>query len=133
MAHFAQLDENNIVINCIVVHNNELLDENGNESEAKGIQFCKDHYGQDTIWIQSSYNGNFRKHHAGLGYYYDEVKDAFIPRKLFESWTLDEETCTWQPPVPHPEDERPYYWNEETQQWVFDEELWNHINSLGNT
>ena len=129
MAHFAQLDENNIVINCIVVHNNELLDENGNESEAKGIQFCKDHYGQDTIWIQSSYNGNFRKHHAGLDYRYDERLDAFIPKKLYESWILDEETCTWLPPVPHPDDVRPHYWDEEQKNWVFDEQFWNLLNN----
>ena len=131
MAHFVELDENNIVIRGIVVHNNELLDEDGNESEAKGIQFCKDHYGQDTRWVQTSYNRNFRKNYAGEGFFYDEERDAFIARKLFESWILDEETCTWVSPVPHPDPEKPYYWDEENVQWVFDEHFWNLIKSQG--
>ena len=86
MAHFVELDGNNIVIRGIVVHNNELLDDNGNESEAKGIQFCKDHYGQDTIWIQTSYNGNFRKNYASAGFIYDKERDAFrLPSPNFVS------------------------------------------------
>jgi len=76
MAHFAELDENNIVLRVIVVHNNELLDENGNESEQKGIDFCVAHYGG--TWIQTSYNGNFREQYAGIGHAYDSVTDVFI-------------------------------------------------------
>ena len=94
MAHFAELNENNIVKQVIVVHNNELLD-NGVESEAKGIQFCQSLFGGE--WKQTSYNGNIRKNYAGIGYTYDEVRDAFIPPKPEEGeWILNEETCLWE-------------------------------------
>jgi hypothetical protein len=76
MAHFAELDENSVVTQVIVVHNNELLDENGNESEQKGIDFCVAHYGG--TWIQTSYNNNFRGVYAGVGIIYDPVNDAFV-------------------------------------------------------
>ena len=76
MAHFAELDENNIVINVIVVHNNELIDNDGNESEAKGIDFCVAHFGGR--WVQTSYNATFRGIYAGIGYTYDEALDAFV-------------------------------------------------------
>lgn len=79
MAHFAQLDENNVVQQVIVVNNSELLDENGVEQESKGIQFCQALLGG--TWIQTSYNGNFRKNYAGAGYVYDSQLDAFIPPK----------------------------------------------------
>jgi len=77
MAHFAELDENNIVTRVIVVHNNELLDENSNESEQKGVDFCVVHYGGN--WVQTSYNNNFRGMFAGAGYTYDPVNDVFVP------------------------------------------------------
>ena len=77
MAHFAQLDKNNVVTQVIVVHNNELL-ENGVESEAKGIAFCRSLFGADTRWVQTSYNGNFRGVYAGIGYTYDADKDVFV-------------------------------------------------------
>lgn len=118
MAHFAEIDNNNIVLRVIVVHNTELLDENGNENESKGIQFCKDHYGQDTGWVQTSYNNNFRKNYAGAGYLYDEVRNAFIGPKPFNSWILNEETCRWDAPVPIPDDVNTYFWDEETISWV---------------
>jgi hypothetical protein len=94
MAHFAQLDETNIVTQVIVVHNNELLD-NGVESEAKGIAFCQSLLGG--TWVQTSYNGNIRKNYAGIGYIYDPVRDAFIAPKAncHNEETLDEETCRW--------------------------------------
>ena len=98
MAHFAQLDSNNVVIQVIVVHNNEIMD-NGVESEPKGIQFCKDHYGQDTTWVQTSYSGSIRKNYAGLGYTYDVGRNAFIPPQPNPSWTLDETTCRWVAPT----------------------------------
>jgi hypothetical protein len=114
MAHFAKLDENNIVTQLIVVHNNELLDENGNESEQKGIDFCVAHYGG--TWIQTSYNANFRKNYAGIGSLYDSIRDIFLPPKPYPSWILDEEEFNWITPVPKPDSGR-WYWNEETVSW----------------
>lgn len=99
MAHFAELDENNVVLRVIVV-SNEMLLEDGQESEAKGIAFCKQLFGEDTNWVQTSYNGNFRKHYASWCYVYDSNKDAFIPPKPEgEGWILDEESFTWQQEV----------------------------------
>lgn len=118
MAHFAQLDENNVVINVIVVGNNDCLDANGKESEAVGIEFCKSLFGDDTRWAQTSYNGNFRKNYAGIGYTYDKNLDAFIPPKSFESWILMEETCQWSPPIPYPADGNRYVWDESIKNWV---------------
>ena len=94
MAHFAQLDETNIVTQVIVVHNNELLD-NGVESEAKGITFCQSLLGG--TWVQTSYNGNIRKNYAGIGFIYDPVRDAFIGPKAncHPEEVLDEATCRW--------------------------------------
>jgi hypothetical protein len=119
MAHFAQIDNNNIVINIIVVHNNELLDQNNNEIEQKGINFCKSLFGENTKWVQTSYNGNFRKNYAGIGYTYDESRDAFIPPKPFNSWILNETTYNWEAPIPIPisTDDKIYFWNEENQSW----------------
>lgn len=106
MAHFAELDESNIVTRVIVVHNNELLDENNNESEQKGIDFCVAHFGG--TWVQTSYNANFRKNYAGIGYIFNPIRNAFIPpkptmTKNFEGqsiiWELDEDTCQWLPKV----------------------------------
>lgn len=118
MAHFAKLDENNIVLEVNVVHNNELLDENGQESEAKGIAFLTAWSGGYTRWKQTSYNRKFRKNYAGIGFVYDETRDAFIGPQPYSSWVLDENTCTWQPPVPYPADGKLYYWDEPTQTWV---------------
>lgn len=121
MAHFAELGMNNVVLRVIVVHNNELLDENGVEQEAKGVAFCRSLFGG--TWVQTSYNANFRKNYAGEGFTYDSTRDAFIPPKPFASWVLNEDTCQWSAPVPYPTDvgtpEAPkrYVWNEETQQW----------------
>ena len=117
MAHFAELDETNTVTRVIVVHNNELLD-NGVESESKGIAFCQTLFGADTNWVQTSYNGSFRKNYAGIDYVYDETRDAFIPIKPFESWVLDEETCLWKTPLDYPSDDKVYYWDEPTVSWV---------------
>lgn len=117
MAHFAQLDENNVVINMIVVHNNELLDENGQESEEKGVQFCKNHYGQETIWIQCSYNNRIRKRFPSIGHFYSADLDAFIYPQPYPSWIFNEETCGWDAPVPNPKDGNPYLWDEETLSW----------------
>jgi hypothetical protein len=115
MAHFAEIDENNVVKRVIVVHNNELLD-NGVESESKGITFCESLFGGK--WVQTSYNKNFRYNYAGKGHLYDEIRDAFIPPKPFDSWVLDEATCRWETPTPMPTDGKFYTWNEATISWV---------------
>ena len=117
MAHFAKLDENNVVLEVHVVHNNELLDDNGNEIEAKGIEFLTKWSGGYARWKQTSYNGNMRKHYAGIGYTYNSVRDAFIPPQPFPSWTLDAD-CNWQAPVAMPTDGERYSWDEATQTWV---------------
>lgn len=117
MAHFAKLDENNIVLEVNVVHNNELIDENGNESEQKGIDFLINWSGGYTNWKQTSYNGNFRKNYAGVGYAYDYVRDAFIPPKPYNSWVLNEQNCRWDSPVPRPTNGKLYDWDEATLSW----------------
>ena len=118
MAHFAQLDENNNVVQVIVVHNNELLDDNGKENEFRGFAFCRSLFGEDTVWMQTSYNGNFRKNYAGQGYTYSNTLDAFIPSKPFLSWLLNETTAQWEAPIPYPQDGNPYLWNEERKNWI---------------
>ena len=119
MAHFAQLDDNNIVTQVIVVDNSELLDSNGVEQEAIGITFCTNLFGADTRWKQTSYNGNIRKNYACIDYTYDATRDAFIPPKPYASWTLNETTCVWEAPVPRPTPTETTYhvWNEDNQQW----------------
>ena len=114
MAHFAKL-ENNVVKQVIVVSNQDILDEQGQESEEKGIAFCSNLLGG--TWLQTSYNGKIRKNYAGIGYTYDEGRDAFIPPKPFNSWLLDEVTCQWKAPVDYPTDGKIYNWNEDTQSW----------------
>lgn len=117
MAHFAQLDENNVVTQVIVVHNNDCQID-GEENEIVGIVFCKSLFGQDTKWKQTSYNATIRKNYAGIGYTYDSERDAFIPPKPFASWILDEETCRWEAPVAYPTDGNSYAWNEDTTSWI---------------
>ena len=117
MAHFAQLNESNIVLQVIVVHNNETHDENGVESELQGIQFCQSLFGENTRWLQTSYNASIRKNYAGIGYTFDSNRDAFIPPKSFPSWVLSEDTCLWESPVPYPDDGNRYSWDEETISW----------------
>ena len=117
MAHFAQLDDNNIVTQVIVVDNNELLDSNDVEQEVIGITFCTNLFGADTRWKQTSYNSTIRKNYAGIGMTYDATRDAFISPQPYASWTLNEDTCRWEAPVPYPTDDNMYTWNETTQQW----------------
>jgi hypothetical protein len=117
MAHFAQLDENNVVTQVIVVHNNECQID-GIESEDAGIVFCKQLYGANTFWKQTSYNGNFRKNYAGIGYSYLPAPiDGFAPPRPYESWNLDPDVCQWVAPVPMPTDGQMYSWNETAQAW----------------
>ena len=116
MAHFAEISPNNVVTSVVVVNNAELM--NGDqESEAKGIAFLRSLYGHSR-WVQTSYNGNFRRNYAGLGFTYDAVRDAFIPPQPFPSWTFDEATCRWVPPVPMPTDGGVYRWDEENTTWI---------------
>ena len=114
MAHFAQLNEQNIVMQVIAVANEELL-LNDVESESKGIAFCQSLFGG--IWVQTSYNGNVRKNYAGIGYTYDLGRDAFIPPKPYPSWILVEETCLWSAPTSKPTDNQSYFWDESTISW----------------
>ena len=106
MAHFAEIDQNNIVLRVTVVHDS---------LEANGAQWCHDTLGG--TWVQTSYNGRIRKNFAGIGYTYDPARDAFIPPNPgYPSWTLDEQTCQWVPPVPMPPDGM-YVWDELTLAW----------------
>jgi len=115
MAHFAQL-ENNVVKQVIVVSNQDILDENGQESEQKGIEFCSNLLGG--TWKQTSYHAKIRKNYAGIGYTYDEGRDAFIPPQPYPSWTLNTDTAQWKAPVDYPTDGKVYSWDEETTSWV---------------
>ena len=121
MAHFAKLNNDNIVIDVQSVHNNTATD------EAAGITFLNNLYGTSDTWKQTSYNtkGNihklggtpFRKNYAGIGDTYDQTRDAFIPPKPYSSWTLNETTCLWDAPVAMPDDGKYYIWNEDNTNW----------------
>ena len=117
MAHYTKLDENNTVLEVHCIHNNELLVD-GVESEAKGIEFLITWSGGYTNWKQTSYNGNFRKNYAGVGYTYDSERDAFIAPQPYASWIIDEETCRWVSPVAYPTDGEMYEWDESTLAWT---------------
>jgi hypothetical protein len=110
MSHWAELDKNNVVIRVVVGDND---DPNGDE----GYQWLVDNLGG--TWVKTSYNGTIRKHFAGQNFTFDEARDAFIPPKLFDSWTLDEEKCIWVAPKPYPDAEEGevYYWNEDDKKW----------------
>jgi hypothetical protein len=118
MANFAKLDDQNIVIDVNAVANAVVDDLPFPESEPVGVAFLTEWSGGYTNWKQTSYNGNFRKNLAGIGYTYDSTLDAFIAPKPYPSWLLNTETCQWQAPIPYPTDGKQYYWNEDTQQWV---------------
>jgi len=115
MAHFAQIDENNIVTQVIVIDNKDTADANGVEKEYIGAAFCERLFGG--TWKQTSYNGNIRKNYAGIGYTYNADIDAFVAPKPYASWTLDA-NAQWQAPTAMPTDGKMYSWNEETQTWV---------------
>ena len=118
MAHFAEINENNIVTQVIVINNKVLLESDNIESEVKGIDFCESLYGHRN-WIQTSYNGNIRYNFAGVGYTWDKDNDAFYAPQPFASWSLNE-NYIWKAPIPYPEDasfEKIYAWNEENQEW----------------
>lgn len=114
MAHFAELDANNVVLRVIVVDNKDTSDVNGVEKEYIGAAFCEKLFGG--TWKQTSYNGNFRKNYAGIGYTYHADIDAFVPPQPYPSWTLNAD-ANWQAPVAMPTDGERYSWNESAQAW----------------
>ena len=116
MAHFAQLDSNNVVIQVIVVDNKDTADAFGVEKEHIGAAFCERVLGGN--WKQTSYNGNKRKNYAGIGYTYNAGLDAFVPPKPFASWVLNDTTAQWESPTPMPTDGKRYGWDEATTSWV---------------
>jgi hypothetical protein len=129
MASFAKLNSENIVTTVESVVNEVIKDSNGIEQEQLGIDFLRTLYNEpNAVWKQTSYNTNggvhdnggtpFRKNHAGIGFTYDQQRDAFIPPKPYNSWLLIEDTCTWKSPIPYPNDGIEYKWDEETQSWT---------------
>ena len=131
MAHFAQLDENNIVIQVIVVADSDLYDRDARKSrEEGGIKFCKKLLGEDTRWVQTSYNCNFRGNYAGIGYSYDEGLDLFLPPKPYPSWVVNTETAQWEAPIAQPPVKMKKVWIEEEKVWAEvpeQEFVWNEI------
>ena len=128
MAHFCQLDENNVVTQVIVVSNEDTSDSNGVEVEEIGVAFCKKLLGADTNWKQTSYNSNMRVRYAGIGYSYNVELDAFVAPQPFASWTLDSETADWVSPLgaapaltEEEIDSRSFYrWDEDNGEWVLE-------------
>lgn len=118
MANFAQLDESYIVTEVVVVNNETIDNLPFPESEPVGVAFCQSLFGLTTIWKQTSYNANFRKNYAGIGFTYDPVLDAFIAPQPYPSWLLNTATCHWEAPVPYPTDGGYYVWDEATLSWV---------------
>ncbi len=118
MAHFAQIDENNVVVQVLVV---------GDDQEHRGQDFLANDLNLGGTWVKTSYNTNggvhsnggtpLRKNYAGIGYTYDAGRDAFIPPKPFDSWVLDEDTCLWNAPTPMPTEGGPYMWVEDDLNW----------------
>lgn len=120
MAHFAELDENLIVKRVIVVNNSVITDDKGVEQESLGVEFCKKLFGANTHWAQCSYNGNKRHNYPGRGYSLITnfgKEGAFVTPKPYESWQLNEK-AQWTAPVPHPEDDKTYRWDEARKNWV---------------
>ena len=111
MAHFAKLGVGNIVNRVEVVSNDIAI------SEQAGVDFLNNLYGTRDIWKQTSYNSNMRKNYAGIGYTYDESRDAFISPQPYPSWVLDEDTCMWKAPIKVPSDDKQYSWDESSKSW----------------
>ena len=122
MAHFAEIDSNNVVLRVIVVDNKATSTPDGTEVESIGVAFCQRLFGGN--WVKTSYNGNIRKNYAGIGYTYNAGLNAFVPPKPFASWILNNDTALWDAPTPMPSDagtgEPPkrYTWDEATTSWV---------------
>ena len=116
MAHFAELDSNNVVLRVVVVANEELLDENGDEQESLGVAFCEELFGGGT-WVQTSYNGNIRRVYAPVGALYRTDVDAFQTAQPFPSWVFNDTLWEFEAPVPMPAGDGLYQWDEETTSW----------------
>jgi hypothetical protein len=118
MAHFAKI-ESNLVTQVIVINNDVMLNENNEEQEELGIAYIHNLYNDNTtVWVQTSYNSNFRKNYAGIGHTYDKTRDAFYAPQPYPSWTLNETTCQWESPTPYPDDDKHYIWDEDTLSWI---------------
>jgi len=117
MAHYAKIGIGNIITKVHVL-NNEVLMKDGEENEQQGLEFLQNLYNNKDLYIQTSYNGTFRKNYAGVGYTYDQTRDAFISPQPYPSWLLDEDTCRWEAPTPMPDDGKMYNWDEDTTSWV---------------
>ena len=116
MAHFAEIDSNNVVLRVVVVDNKDTSTPDGTEVESIGVAFCQRLFGGN--WVKTSYNGNIRKNYAGIGYTYNAGLDAFVPPKPFASWVLNNDTAQWDAPTPMPTDGKRYGWDEATTSWV---------------
>jgi hypothetical protein len=116
MAHFARIDSEGKVDDLIVVANDVILDENGEESEAVGQAFITS-LGFEGTWLQCSYNGSFRGMYPGVGYIYEQERDVFLPPQPYPSWVIDDETSQWVAPVAYPTDGVLYFWDEKTLSW----------------
>jgi len=116
MAHFAELDNNNVVLRVVVINNSDITDADGNEVESIGQEFCHNLYDGD--WIQTSYNGNIRTRYAAIGYTYRADLDAFIAPQPYPSWVLNQNTKDWEAPIPQPSDGLMYEWDEATGSWT---------------
>jgi len=117
MAYFAKLGTGNIIEQVISINNSVITDANGVEQEKLGLDFINKLYNTRDVWKQTSYNNNIRKNFAGVGYQYDQTRNAFIAPKPFNSWILNEDTCLWNAPVSMPQDNNNYKWNESTLTW----------------
>jgi len=127
MAHFAKLGIGNIVETVVVVNNAVITDANGFQQEQLGVDFLNKLYNTRDVWKQTSYNENIRKNYAGIGFQYDQQRDAFIPPKPYNSWVLNETTCRWEAPVVKPteelEENQYYSWNESIINWEIKGEI----------
>ena len=119
MAHYAEIDDNNIVLRVVVIRNEDQQDANGVDDEVMGVAYCKSIFGEDTKWLRTSYHGSVRKNYACAGYAYNPSLDAFVPPKPYPSWVLNETTATWDAPAVIPNDAGNYYtWDEATLSWL---------------
>jgi hypothetical protein len=118
MACFAEINSENIVTQVIAVNDEVVGNKAFPETDQIGIDFCRSLFGQQTNWKQTSPEGAFRKHYAGIGFAYNPALDAFIPPKPYNSWMLNPVECTWECPVEMPSDGKSYRWDEDSINWV---------------
>lgn len=130
MAHFAELDENNIVTRVLVVNNEDILDGDGQESESVGVSFLQNMFGSDSIWKQCSYNNNMRFRYPSIGYSYNETLDAFIAPRPYDSWVLNETTTKWESPIGHHSEITDDMRSDGTG-WFWDEDAYQADNTTG--